>query len=283
MADIPQVLATYDALVGVALGASLTYGFAALNRSRSARSRTTTNRPRWVDVRLAGPAPLKLPRRPRRRRYRPQPSWAIRNRSRPWRDAVRNRSQRRPPRRAAILRPPLMDAFLTWPLRRRRCHGRLSHPQFAFVCLRYWRKQSKAYAQLEVSEAGSLTKDARACWMTRDDLWPETGPCRRNGPWSAERLQRRLAAHGPRRRSSATGCGRLPAPRAAPWSPNALPQARAVVLGVRRARGGVRGRPAPGGGAGDHGPGRGRGWLHCGWLDVSVLRWSCLPGTSPPG
>jgi hypothetical protein len=32
MADIPQVLATYDALVGVALGAGLTYGFGALNR-----------------------------------------------------------------------------------------------------------------------------------------------------------------------------------------------------------------------------------------------------------
>ena len=32
MADIPQVLATYDALVGVAPGAGLTYGFGALNR-----------------------------------------------------------------------------------------------------------------------------------------------------------------------------------------------------------------------------------------------------------
>jgi hypothetical protein len=32
MADIPQVLATYDALVGVALGAGLTYGFGTLNR-----------------------------------------------------------------------------------------------------------------------------------------------------------------------------------------------------------------------------------------------------------
>jgi hypothetical protein len=32
MADIPQVLATYDALVGVALGAGLTYGFSVLNR-----------------------------------------------------------------------------------------------------------------------------------------------------------------------------------------------------------------------------------------------------------
>jgi len=32
MADIAQVLATYDPLVGVALGAGLTYGFGALNR-----------------------------------------------------------------------------------------------------------------------------------------------------------------------------------------------------------------------------------------------------------
>jgi hypothetical protein len=32
MADIAQVIATYDALVGVALGAGLTYGFGALNR-----------------------------------------------------------------------------------------------------------------------------------------------------------------------------------------------------------------------------------------------------------
>ena len=31
MADMPQVLATYDALVGVALGAGLTYGLGALN------------------------------------------------------------------------------------------------------------------------------------------------------------------------------------------------------------------------------------------------------------
>jgi hypothetical protein len=32
MADLPQVIATYDALVGVALGAGLTYGLGALNR-----------------------------------------------------------------------------------------------------------------------------------------------------------------------------------------------------------------------------------------------------------
>ena len=32
MADIPQLLSNYDALIGVALGAGLTYGFGALNR-----------------------------------------------------------------------------------------------------------------------------------------------------------------------------------------------------------------------------------------------------------
>ena len=32
MADIPQALANYDAFVGVALGAGLTYEFGALNR-----------------------------------------------------------------------------------------------------------------------------------------------------------------------------------------------------------------------------------------------------------
>jgi hypothetical protein len=32
MADIAQAFATYDALVGVALGAGLAYGFGALNR-----------------------------------------------------------------------------------------------------------------------------------------------------------------------------------------------------------------------------------------------------------
>ena len=37
MADIAQVLATYDALVGVALGAGLTYGFGALNRRQHER------------------------------------------------------------------------------------------------------------------------------------------------------------------------------------------------------------------------------------------------------
>jgi hypothetical protein len=32
MADLAELIATYDALVGVALGAGLTYGFSALNR-----------------------------------------------------------------------------------------------------------------------------------------------------------------------------------------------------------------------------------------------------------
>jgi hypothetical protein len=43
MADIPQVLATYDALVGVALGAGLTYGLGALNR-RHQEKREEANR-----------------------------------------------------------------------------------------------------------------------------------------------------------------------------------------------------------------------------------------------
>jgi len=42
MADIPQVLATYDALVGVALGAGLTYGFGALNRRQQERREDKT-------------------------------------------------------------------------------------------------------------------------------------------------------------------------------------------------------------------------------------------------
>jgi hypothetical protein len=37
MVDVAQLLATYDALVGVALGAGLTYGFGALNRRRQDR------------------------------------------------------------------------------------------------------------------------------------------------------------------------------------------------------------------------------------------------------
>lgn len=49
MADMPQVLATYDALVGVALGAGLTYGFGALNRRhREARE----DRTRWYQARF---------------------------------------------------------------------------------------------------------------------------------------------------------------------------------------------------------------------------------------
>jgi hypothetical protein len=48
MADIPQVLATYDALVGVLLGAGLTYGFSALNRRHQEAREDAT---RWYEVR----------------------------------------------------------------------------------------------------------------------------------------------------------------------------------------------------------------------------------------
>jgi hypothetical protein len=49
MADIPQVLATYDALVGVALGAGLTYGFSALSRRHQEAREDKT---RWYQARL---------------------------------------------------------------------------------------------------------------------------------------------------------------------------------------------------------------------------------------
>jgi hypothetical protein len=49
MADIPQVLATYGALVGVALGAGLTYGFGALNRRHQEKRENDT---RWYERRL---------------------------------------------------------------------------------------------------------------------------------------------------------------------------------------------------------------------------------------
>jgi hypothetical protein len=49
MADIPQVLATYDALVGVALGAGLTYGLGALNRRHQEAREDKT---RWYEQRL---------------------------------------------------------------------------------------------------------------------------------------------------------------------------------------------------------------------------------------
>jgi hypothetical protein len=49
MADLPQVLATYDALVGVALGAGLTYGFSALNRRQQEKREDKT---RWYQARL---------------------------------------------------------------------------------------------------------------------------------------------------------------------------------------------------------------------------------------
>jgi hypothetical protein len=48
MADIPQLLANYDALVGVALGAGLTYGFGTLNR-RHVEARE--NETRWYEQR----------------------------------------------------------------------------------------------------------------------------------------------------------------------------------------------------------------------------------------
>jgi hypothetical protein len=49
MADIPQVLAAYDALVGVALGAGLTYGFGALNRRHQ---EAREDRTRWYNARF---------------------------------------------------------------------------------------------------------------------------------------------------------------------------------------------------------------------------------------
>ena len=49
MADIPQVLATYDALVGVALGAGLTYVFGAFNRRHQ---EARENETRWYEQRL---------------------------------------------------------------------------------------------------------------------------------------------------------------------------------------------------------------------------------------
>ena len=49
MADISQVLATYDALIGVALGAGLTYGFGALNRRHQEAKEDKT---RWYQARL---------------------------------------------------------------------------------------------------------------------------------------------------------------------------------------------------------------------------------------
>jgi hypothetical protein len=48
MADIPQVLSNYDALVGVALGAGLTYGFGALNRRHQ---EARENETRWYEAR----------------------------------------------------------------------------------------------------------------------------------------------------------------------------------------------------------------------------------------
>jgi hypothetical protein len=47
--DIAGTLATYDALVGVALGAGLTYGFGALNRRHQEKREDRT---RWYETRL---------------------------------------------------------------------------------------------------------------------------------------------------------------------------------------------------------------------------------------
>jgi hypothetical protein len=49
MADIPELLAHYDALVGAALGAGLTYGFGALNRRHQEAREDKT---RWYQARL---------------------------------------------------------------------------------------------------------------------------------------------------------------------------------------------------------------------------------------
>jgi hypothetical protein len=55
MADIPQVLATYDALVRVAFGADLTYGFVgastdATRRRERTRRVVTTGAIKWGDA-----------------------------------------------------------------------------------------------------------------------------------------------------------------------------------------------------------------------------------------
>jgi hypothetical protein len=57
MADIPQVLATYGALVGVALGAGLTYGFGALNRRHHEKRENDT---RWYNARFQAYVDLHL-------------------------------------------------------------------------------------------------------------------------------------------------------------------------------------------------------------------------------
>jgi hypothetical protein len=49
MADLPQVLSTYDALAGVTLGAGLTYAFGALNRLHQEAREDKT---RWYQARL---------------------------------------------------------------------------------------------------------------------------------------------------------------------------------------------------------------------------------------
>jgi hypothetical protein len=55
MADVAQVIATYDALVGVALGAGLTYGLGALNRRHQEAREDKT---RWYEARFKAYAEL---------------------------------------------------------------------------------------------------------------------------------------------------------------------------------------------------------------------------------
>jgi hypothetical protein len=50
MADVAEVLANYDALVGVALGVVLTYGLSALSRRHQEAREDKT---RWYQARLA--------------------------------------------------------------------------------------------------------------------------------------------------------------------------------------------------------------------------------------
>jgi hypothetical protein len=57
MADVAEVLATYDALVGVALGAGLTYGFSALSRRHQEKREDKT---RWYQARVAAYTEINL-------------------------------------------------------------------------------------------------------------------------------------------------------------------------------------------------------------------------------
>jgi hypothetical protein len=55
MADLAEVLSTYQALAGVAVGAGLTYWFGALNRRRQEAREDKT---RWYETRLKAYAEL---------------------------------------------------------------------------------------------------------------------------------------------------------------------------------------------------------------------------------